>query len=190
MNTNDIADLSGVSPQQTFLESHPEAPSADSPLYISRFTTTHSDKSQSHTHHRGAHHPGGGQPEWRVGGPSRRQGNPDAGSPVPPGGNPRHLHQLRHPRGPRRAVRARGRHGRLRAPAGMGHGRCRHQHLPTAVGGSQGAKRRRIEPWEERRRRTARGFVSDIRFGGGAPGRPAAPAGGPGRTWTGSRRRP
>ena len=49
MNTNEIVDLSGVSPQQTFLESHPEKPSATSTLYINRFTTTNSDKSQNHT---------------------------------------------------------------------------------------------------------------------------------------------
>jgi len=49
MNTDDIVDLSGVSPQQTFLESQPEEPSATSTLYINRFTTTNSDKSQNHT---------------------------------------------------------------------------------------------------------------------------------------------
>lgn len=49
MNPTNIADLSGVSPQQTFLESHPEKPSATDPLYVSRFTATHSDQSQSHT---------------------------------------------------------------------------------------------------------------------------------------------
>jgi predicted nucleic acid-binding Zn-ribbon protein len=49
MNPNEIADLSSVSPQQTFLESHAEKPAADSTLYIYRFTTTNSDKSQDHT---------------------------------------------------------------------------------------------------------------------------------------------
>ena len=49
MNTNDIVDLSGVSPQQEFLESHSEKPLATSTLYINRFTTTNSDESQNHT---------------------------------------------------------------------------------------------------------------------------------------------
>lgn len=49
MNPNDIVDLSGVSPQQTFLESHPEKPAADSTLYINHFTTTNNDQSKSHT---------------------------------------------------------------------------------------------------------------------------------------------
>ncbi|WP_156164132.1 hypothetical protein [Methanosarcina sp. 2.H.T.1A.15] len=49
VNTNDVANLSGVSPQQTFLESHPEKPLATSTLYINRFTTTNPDKSQNHT---------------------------------------------------------------------------------------------------------------------------------------------
>jgi len=46
---NDIADLSGVSPQCTFLESKPEEPDPKSTLYIRRFTTTNADKSQDHT---------------------------------------------------------------------------------------------------------------------------------------------
>ncbi|MDA0525774.1 hypothetical protein [Methanococcoides alaskense] len=49
MNTNDVIDLSGVSPQQMFLESYPEKPLATSTLYIKRFTTTNLDKSQNHT---------------------------------------------------------------------------------------------------------------------------------------------
>jgi hypothetical protein len=49
VNPKDIADLSSVSPQQTFLESHAEKPAADSTLYIYRFTTTNNDKSQDHT---------------------------------------------------------------------------------------------------------------------------------------------
>lgn len=49
MNPNEIADLSGVSPQQTFLESHAEKPAATSPLYINRFITTNIDESQNHT---------------------------------------------------------------------------------------------------------------------------------------------
>ncbi|GJL68524.1 MAG: hypothetical protein NPIRA06_11590 [Nitrospirales bacterium] len=49
MEASEIVDLSGVSPQQTFLESYPEKPSATSTLYINRFTITNSDKSESHT---------------------------------------------------------------------------------------------------------------------------------------------
>lgn len=48
MNTNEIVDLSGVSLQQTFLESQPEKPSATSTLYIKRFTTRNADNSQDH----------------------------------------------------------------------------------------------------------------------------------------------
>jgi hypothetical protein len=49
MHTSKIVDLSGVSPQETFLESNPEKPSATSMLYIKRFTTMNADKSQEHT---------------------------------------------------------------------------------------------------------------------------------------------
>jgi len=49
MDANNIVDLSGVSPQQTFLESHPEKPSATSTLYIKRFTTKNADGSQNQT---------------------------------------------------------------------------------------------------------------------------------------------
>ncbi len=49
MNTTEIVDLSGVSPQQTFLDSRPEKPSASGTLYINRFTTANADKSQNHT---------------------------------------------------------------------------------------------------------------------------------------------
>lgn len=49
MNDNEIVDLSGVSPQQTFLDSHPEKPAATSTLYINRFTTTNANKSQDQT---------------------------------------------------------------------------------------------------------------------------------------------
>lgn len=49
MNVTEIVDLSGVSPQQTFLDSRPEKPLATSTLYINRFTTTNADKSQDHT---------------------------------------------------------------------------------------------------------------------------------------------
>lgn len=46
MSINDIADLSGVSPQRTYLESKPERPDPASTLYIRRFTTANADKSQ------------------------------------------------------------------------------------------------------------------------------------------------
>lgn len=49
MNANEIANLSSVSPQQTFLESSPEKPSAASTLYLNRFTTTNNDQSKNHT---------------------------------------------------------------------------------------------------------------------------------------------
>ena len=49
MNPNDVADLSGVSPQQTFLESYPEKPSPTSTLYLTRFETENLDKSKDHT---------------------------------------------------------------------------------------------------------------------------------------------
>jgi flagellin-like hook-associated protein FlgL len=48
MSLNEIADLSKVSPQQTFLISQPEKPSATSTLYIKRYTTKHNDESESH----------------------------------------------------------------------------------------------------------------------------------------------
>jgi hypothetical protein len=46
--SNEIADLSKVSPQQTFLISQPEKPSATSTLYINRYTTKHNDEMESH----------------------------------------------------------------------------------------------------------------------------------------------
>jgi hypothetical protein len=49
MYTNEIADISGVSPQQTFLVSNPEKPLPTSTMYIKRFTTTNADKSQDQT---------------------------------------------------------------------------------------------------------------------------------------------
>lgn len=49
MDPNGIADLSSVSPQQIFLESHPEKPAASSTLYLNRFTNNNSDQSQNHT---------------------------------------------------------------------------------------------------------------------------------------------
>lgn len=49
MNPKEIADLSGVSPQQTFLETYPEKPSPTSTLYITRFETENLDKSRDHT---------------------------------------------------------------------------------------------------------------------------------------------
>ncbi|HWM25721.1 MAG TPA: SH3 domain-containing protein [Chthoniobacterales bacterium] len=44
-----MADLSKVSPQQTFLVSQPEKPSATSTLYINRFTTKNNDQTENHT---------------------------------------------------------------------------------------------------------------------------------------------
>jgi len=49
MNPNEIADLSHVSQQRTFLASMPQKPSPESPLYIERITERHADGSQSHT---------------------------------------------------------------------------------------------------------------------------------------------
>lgn len=49
MSANEIADLSKVSPQQTFLVSQPEKPSATSTLYINRFTTKNNDQTENHT---------------------------------------------------------------------------------------------------------------------------------------------
>ncbi|HEX5709570.1 MAG TPA: hypothetical protein VFX96_19985 [Pyrinomonadaceae bacterium] len=49
MSLNEVADLSKVSPQQTFLVSQPEKPSATSTLYIKRYTSNNSDETQSHT---------------------------------------------------------------------------------------------------------------------------------------------
>jgi hypothetical protein len=46
--SNEIADLSKVSPQQTFLISQPEKPSATSTLYVKRYTTKHNDETESH----------------------------------------------------------------------------------------------------------------------------------------------
>jgi hypothetical protein len=48
MSANEIADLSKVSPQQTFLISQPEKPSATSTLYINRYTTKNNDETESH----------------------------------------------------------------------------------------------------------------------------------------------
>lgn len=48
MNLKDVADLSTVSPQQTFLISQPEKPSATSTLYIKRYTTKNNDETESH----------------------------------------------------------------------------------------------------------------------------------------------
>jgi hypothetical protein len=49
VSTRDLPDLSGVSPQRTYLQSHPRKPEAASTLYIQRFTTKHADESESHT---------------------------------------------------------------------------------------------------------------------------------------------
>jgi hypothetical protein len=49
MSLNEIADLSKVSPQQTFLVSQPEKPSATSTLYINRYTTKNNDETEDHT---------------------------------------------------------------------------------------------------------------------------------------------
>jgi CHASE3 domain sensor protein len=49
MSLNEIADLSKVSPQQTFLISQPEKPSATSTLYINRYTTKNNDQTENHT---------------------------------------------------------------------------------------------------------------------------------------------
>jgi hypothetical protein len=48
MSLNEVADLSKVSPQQTFLVTQPEKPSATSTLYIKRYTTKHNDETESH----------------------------------------------------------------------------------------------------------------------------------------------
>lgn len=48
MSLNEVADLSKVSPQQTFLVSQPEKPSATSTLYVKRYTTKHNDETESH----------------------------------------------------------------------------------------------------------------------------------------------
>ena len=48
MSLNEVADLSKVSPQQTFLISQPEKPSATSTLYINRYTTKNNDETESH----------------------------------------------------------------------------------------------------------------------------------------------
>ncbi len=45
----DFIDLSNVSPQSTFLESHPEKTPATSSLYSTRFTTRNADGSENHT---------------------------------------------------------------------------------------------------------------------------------------------
>ena len=49
MSTDRIADLSTVSPQRTFIESHPKKPAATSTLYISRFATENAAGGQHHT---------------------------------------------------------------------------------------------------------------------------------------------
>lgn len=49
MSLNDIADLSKVSPQQTFLISQPEKPAATSTLYLNRYTTKNNDQTENHT---------------------------------------------------------------------------------------------------------------------------------------------
>ncbi len=49
MSLNEIADLSKVSPQQTFLISQPKKPSATSTLYINRYTTKNNDQTENHT---------------------------------------------------------------------------------------------------------------------------------------------
>ncbi|HEV2839766.1 MAG TPA: hypothetical protein VGW39_00430, partial [Chthoniobacterales bacterium] len=49
MSLNDIADLSKVSPQQTFLVSQPEKPKATSTLYLNRYTTKNNDQTEDHT---------------------------------------------------------------------------------------------------------------------------------------------
>ena len=189
METNDIADLSGVSPQQTFLESHPEAPSADSPLYISRFTTTHSDKSQSHTII-GVHI-------------TLAAGNPN--------GLWEALHvdrgiQTLDPQSPQAATRAifiscdtLEVHGELSVPEADVAVFARRLVWATA----DAAINTSPLPWAAPKAQNAAGsspgkngaagrhagsfriFVSDV-----APGGDAAPAGGPGRTWAGPRRRP
>jgi hypothetical protein len=48
MSLNEVADLSKVSPQQTFLVAQPEKPSATSTLYLKRYTTKHNDETESH----------------------------------------------------------------------------------------------------------------------------------------------
>jgi hypothetical protein len=48
MSLNEVADLSTVSPQQTFLVSQPEKPSATSTLYLNRYTTKNNDQTESH----------------------------------------------------------------------------------------------------------------------------------------------
>ncbi len=47
--SNEIADLSTVSPQCTFLESHPQPPKADSTLYLTRSATDNISGGQDHT---------------------------------------------------------------------------------------------------------------------------------------------
>jgi hypothetical protein len=49
MSLKEIADLSKVSPQQTFLVSQPQKPSATSTLYLNRYTTKNNDETESHT---------------------------------------------------------------------------------------------------------------------------------------------
>mgnify|MGYP003578094170 CR=1 FL=1 len=49
MNTTDIPDLSGTSPQRTFLLSQPQKPTPESTLYIQRFSERHHDGTRSHT---------------------------------------------------------------------------------------------------------------------------------------------
>jgi hypothetical protein len=49
MSLNEIADLSKVSSQQTFLISQPEKSSATSTLYINRYTTKNNDETENHT---------------------------------------------------------------------------------------------------------------------------------------------
>ncbi len=49
MNTNEIADLSTVSAQRTFLQSHPKKPEAKSTLYLTRSTTDNAKGGQHHT---------------------------------------------------------------------------------------------------------------------------------------------
>ena len=49
MNTNEIVDLSGTSPQSTFLASQPQPPDPASSVYVQRWSETHADDAQSHT---------------------------------------------------------------------------------------------------------------------------------------------
>ncbi len=49
MEHSDFIDLSNVSPQSSFLESHPEKTPATSSLYSNRFTTRNADGSENHT---------------------------------------------------------------------------------------------------------------------------------------------